>query len=125
MWPPLTVTTEIDCTKRHDLAQKESAFLRQSRPQGLMPALILLAIQGPEGPARTVIPASPSLPNRWGALMTRFLRVYEGQADGGARAFAVFAIDEVDFAAVSAGDLLGQCEADTAAGGLGGVEGHE
>ena len=49
----------------------------------------------------------------------------ERQANGGARAFAVFAIDKLDFAAVGAGDLLGQRQTDAAARRLGGVEGNE
>ncbi len=49
----------------------------------------------------------------------------DGEADGGAGAFAVFAVDEADFAAVGAGNLLRERETDTAALWLGGVEGHE
>ena len=49
----------------------------------------------------------------------------ERQADGGAGAFAVFAVDKLNFAAVGAGDLLGQRQADAAARRLGGIEGDE
>lgn len=37
------------------------------------------------------------------------------QADGGARAFAVFAVDELDFAAVGVGNLLRQRQPHAAA----------
>ena len=38
---------------------------------------------------------------------------------------AVFAVEQADFAAVGAGDLLGQRQAHATAGGLGGVEGDK
>ena len=46
----------------------------------------------------------------------------QGQADRGACAGAVFAVEEADFSAVGAGDLLRQGQAYTAAGRLSGVE---